>query len=205
MIAVVGMVAAPAMAGVVTAFVSVSGPGLDSMSFNNLGTPDPENDDVTEISPNWIAVNQKAYNAVGYIDMVFAVADSGSIDTEYIFTEGVHNGTGVVWTDYHLELGFGVGAGFVQSVPGDGLDFDSPNLNSPFEFFPFTSLTITEDTVDALGGNFLPGNFHVIVFPIDIPNGITEFTVRQWPTIAPIGVQESTWGKTKALYREQPK
>ncbi len=192
--------AAPASAQVVSAFGGASGPGLVSMSFNNLATPSPGNDDVAGDSPNWIAVNQKAFGSVDYIDMVFIVDDTGIPTTEYIFSEGVHNGTGIDWTDYHLELGFGTGAGFVPSSPGDGLDFDSPDMNSTYDFGPFGSLSIGEDTIDAVGGPFLDGSFHFIIFPIDVPSGISEFTVRQYPTIAPVPTVPTSWGQIKALY-----
>jgi hypothetical protein len=192
---------AAAPAGEVVAFGGASGPGLDSMSFNNLGTPAPGNDNVGGTSPNWIAVHQKAYDAVDYIDMVFIVVDSGLPTTEYVLSEGVHNGTGIDWTDYHLELGFGTGAGFVISPPGDGLDFDAPDLDSPYVFAPFTSVTVGEDTLDAVGGSFPNGTFMVLSFPIDVPAGINEFTVRQWPTIDTVPNDVSTWGGVKALYR----
>ncbi len=190
-----------ALASVVTAFGGASGPGLDSMSFNNLGTPNPGNDDVVGESPNWISVNQKAYNSVDYIDMVFIVEEFGVPTTEYIMTEGVHNGTLEEWTDYHLELGFGTGADFVVSPPGDGLDFDAPDYNSPFVFLPFTTVTVNEDTIDAVDGFVPPGNFHVFGFTIDVPNGITEFTVRQWPTIEPVATWSSAWSQVKALFQ----
>jgi hypothetical protein len=196
----VAVSATPASAQIVVAFGGASGPGLASMSFNNLGTPTPGNDDVAGDSPNWIAVNQKAFGSVGYIDMVFIVDDAGIPTTEYVLTEGVHNGTGIDWTDYHLELGFGTGAGFVPSGPGDGLDFDSPDMNSTYDFAPFGSPTVGEDTIDAVGGPFPNGSFHVITFPIDVPGGITEFTIRQYPTIAPVPTLPITWGRIKSLY-----
>ena len=192
---------ASASAGVVVAFGGASGPGLVSMSFNNLGTPSPGNDNVVGTSPNWIAVNQKAFGSVGYIDMVFVVVDSGAAPiTEYVLTEGVDNGTGIDWTDYHLQLGFGTGAGFVPSGPGDGLDFDAPDYDSPFDFAPFTTVNPGEDGVDAYGGTFPTGAFHVISFPFDVPNGITEFTIRQYPTISPTPTEATTWGRVKSLY-----
>jgi hypothetical protein len=118
-----------------------------------------------------------------------------------VLSEGVHNGTGIDWTDYHLELGFGTGAGFVISPPGDGLDFDAPDLDSPYVFAPFTSVTVGEDTLDAVGGSFPNGTFMVLSFPIDVPAGINEFTVRQWPTIDTVPNDVSTWGGVKALFR----
>lgn len=112
----------------------------------------------------------------------------------------MHNGTGVDWTDYHVELGFGTGAGFVISPPGDGLDFDAPDVDSPMQFSPFTTVVIGEDTIDAFDGIVPIGGFNVFEFSIDVPNGITEFTVRQYPTTAPVPVKAATWGRIKALY-----
>jgi hypothetical protein len=189
-----------ASAGRITAFGGASGPGLASMSFNNFGTPAPANDDTAGASENWLSVNQKDYDNAAFIDMVFTVADSASgTTTEYIFTEGVNNGTGVPWTDYHIELGFGTGAGFVRSGPGDGLDFDAPDYNSPYDFSPFATLTIAEDTIDAVDGLVPAGAFNVFAFPIDVPDGITEFTIRQYPTTEPVPATPATWGRIKML------
>ena len=190
----------PAMAGIIPAFGGASGPGLASMSYNNQETPSPGNDDFVGASPNWIGVHQKAYDSIDYIDFLFIVEDYGVTPTEYILTEGVHNGTGVEWTDYHIELGYGVGGDFVLSGPGDGLDFDAPDQNSPYAFLPFTTLTIGEDTIDAVDGIFPNGAFFVMTFPIDVPNGITEFTVRQYPTVAPVSTEKRTWDSIKAMY-----
>jgi hypothetical protein len=38
----------------------------------------------------------------------------------------------------------------VGKSPGDGLDFYAPDYNSPFFFLPFTSVTVAEDTIDAV-------------------------------------------------------
>ena len=187
-------------AQVVVAFDGASGPGLASMSFNNHGTPLLGNDDVAGASPNWISVNQKDYSSVDYIDMSFVVGDIGIATCEYILTEGVNNGTGIEWTDYHIELGYGTGAGFVLSPPGDGLDFDAPDLNSPYDFGPFVSLTIGEDTIDAVGGTMPAGAFEVFAFPIDVPSGIGHFTIRQYPTIAVVENEEKSWGELKDTY-----
>ncbi len=170
------------------------------MSFNNISTPALGNDNFVGTSPNEINVNQKAYDTVGYIDMVFEVTDVGAPATEYVLNEGVANSTGDDWTDYHLELGFGTGAGFVPSAAGDGLDFDSPDLDSPYSFGPFTSISFGEDTMDAMGGTIFSGGFYNFSFPIDVPETITEFTVRQWPTVAPVGTESSSIGKVKSQY-----
>jgi hypothetical protein len=190
----------PASASVIVEFVGASGPGLASMSFNNLGTPAAGNDDFVGESPNWLSVNQKAYDQLDYIDMVFRVEDFGVPATEYIFTEGVHNGTGQTWTDYHMELGFGVGAGFVVSPPGDGLDFDAPDYNSPFFFVPFGTVTVGEDTIDCVDGFVPDGSFNVWAFTIDVPEGNYEFTIRQWPTTDAVPVDPTGWSHLKAMF-----
>ena len=149
----------------------------------------PNNDDVAGPSPNGIFITQKNYVGIGPVDLVFTVTNTGGT-TEYLFTEGVYNNTGVTWSGYHLELGFGHDAGFVHSPSGDGLDFDAPSYNSPFNFNPspgfFPTVTPTEDDVFASGGVMpnlsFAGYFR---FSVDVPDGITEFTVRQSPVAVP--------------------
>ena len=149
----------------------------------------PNNDDVIGTSPNSIFVTQKDYVAIGPVDLVFDVRDTGDV-TEYLVMEGVSNSTGVDWVSYHLELGFGNGSGFVKSVDGDGLDFDALDYNSDVDFDPFPgvfpTVVVTQDDIFASGG-VLPnlafaGNF---LFHVDVPDGITSFTIRQSPVAAP--------------------
>ena len=161
-------------------------------SVAGIGIPPPadiNNDNVVGTSPNSIMVLQKDYTAIGPVDLVFDVIDTGGT-VEYEFTEGVFNNTGLDWSGYHIELGFGTGAGFVKSGAGDGLDFDAPDYDSPVSFDPggsfFPSVTITEDDLIA-GGGIMPdfayaGNF---IFHVDVPDGITEFTLRQSPIAVP--------------------
>lgn len=175
-----------AQAGTVEAFLGVSGDGLASMSFNNIFPVDgPNNDDVVGPTNNLIHVHQKAYDRIGVIDMEFAVANSGGV-TEYLFREGVDNSTGIPWTDYHLQLGFGTGADFVPSPAGDGLDFDAPDYNSTLNMAPFTTIVVGEDDIDAYDGVFPHLSFTNFEFTIDVPDGIERFTVRQYPTIAEV-------------------
>ena len=140
-------------------------------------------------SPNDIFVLQKDYTGIGVVDLVFTTSDSGGT-TEYKVTEGVFNNTGVDWTGYHIELGFGTGVGFVPSTTGDGLDFDSPDFNSTIDFNPapgfFPTVLALEDDLIASGGvmaNFTyAGNF---IFHVDVPDGISQFTIRQSPIPVP--------------------
>ncbi len=169
-------------AGEITAFTWSS--GIASVGLNPIAPPvTPNNDDVIGPSPNVIFVHQKHYVGIGPVDIEFTVVPSGGV-TEYMFREGVFNDTGIPWTDYHIQLGFGMGTAFVPSSSGDGLDFDHPAPNSPFSFAPFTTVVVAEDDIDAYGG-VVPDLTFVspFVFHVDVPDGITSFTVRQYPTI----------------------
>lgn len=186
--ALVLVVTANLQAGGITGFSWYSGvASLASTSISPLSAPN--NDDAIGASPNTVFVTQKNYIAIGPVDIVFSVANSGGV-SEYLFTEGVFNNTTLNWGSYHIELGFGHDAGFVKSVPGDGLDFDAPNFNSPFNFNPspgfFPTVSVTEDDVIASGGVMpylsFAGYFR---FTVDVPDGITEFTVRQSPIAVP--------------------
>lgn len=173
-------------AGEITNFSWFSGVA----SVAGTGTPPPvdtNNDDVAGTSPNEIVVTQKDYVGIGPVDLVFDVEDTGGV-TEYHFIEGVQNNTGLDWTSYHIELGFGTGASFVKSTAGDGLDFDAPDFNSDFFFNPvpgfFPSVSVTEDDVIASGG-VMPGPSFAgyFRFHVDVPDGISSFTIRQSPIV----------------------
>lgn len=138
-------------AGEITAWTWSS--GIASVALDAVAPPvDPNNDDVAGLSPNALLVTQKSYFAIGPVDIEFTVVPSGGV-TEYTIREGVDNGTGVDWSSYRLELGFGVGADFVLSPSGDGLDFDSPDFNSSPDFSAFfTTVTESEDVLLATAG-----------------------------------------------------
>jgi hypothetical protein len=175
-------------AGEITGFSWFS--GVASVASTSIFPPSaPNNDDVAGLSPNGVFVTQKDYEAIGPVDLVFDVTATGGV-TEYAFTEGVFNDTGLAWGSYHIELGFGHDAGFVKSPAGDGLDFDSPDFNSPLFFDPapgfFPSATATEDDIYASGGVMpylsFAGYFR---FSVDVPDGMTSFTIRQSPLAVP--------------------
>ncbi len=175
-------------AGEITGFSWFS--GVASVAATTINPPSaPNNDNVVGLSPNGVFVTQKDYVAIGPVDLVFDVTATGGV-TEYAFTEGVFNNTGLAWGSYHIELGFGHDAGFVASPGGDGLDFDAPDFDSPLSFNPapgfFPSATAAEDDIYASGGVMpnlsFAGYFH---FSIDVPDGITSFTVRQSPVAVP--------------------
>lgn len=164
--------------------------GIASIAGEPVDPPvDPNNDNVVGASPNEVVVTQKDFFGVnGVADIVFTVIDSGGT-TEYFFVEGVSNSSGVAWDQYRIELGFGEGVGFVGSTPGDGLDFDTPDEDSPFDFsvfFPSAALE-DEDTILAEGGIFpyLAFTTPPFMFSVDVPDGIDSFTLRQIPIAVP--------------------
>lgn len=164
--------------------------GIASIAGEPVDPPiDPNNDNVVGASPNEVVVTQKDFFGVnGVADIVFNVIDSGGT-TEYFFVEGVSNSSGIDWSQYRIELGFGEGAGFVASTPGDGLDFDTPDEDSPFDFsvfFPSAALE-DEDTILAEGGIFpyLAFTTPPFQFSVDVPDGIESFTLRQIPIAVP--------------------
>jgi hypothetical protein len=164
--------------------------GVASVAGDFIGPlDDPNNDDVAGDSLNELLVTQKAYFAVGPVDLEFTVAPTGGT-TEYTIREGVDNGTGIPWSSYRIELGFGVGALFTPSPAGDGLDFDALDFNSPPDFSGsgfFTSVSWGEDVLVASGGIFPVGGFPspLYRFNIDVPDGISSFTIRQQPIAVP--------------------
>lgn len=180
------LLATPLQAGKITGFAWTDG----IVSIAGIVVPplmDVNNDDVVGPSPNEVMVLQKDYKGVEHIDIVFTVMDSGGV-TEYAIIEGVQNNTGLDWSSYHVQLGFGTGADFVISPSGDELDFDAPFYNSTISFdpspgFSFPTLTTSEDVLDADGGPGQPDGFYnePFVFHIDVPDGITSFTLRQFP------------------------
>ena len=164
--------------------------GVGSVAGEFIGPlVDPNNDNVAGDSPNRLLVTQKAYNAIGPVDLEFVVMDTGGT-TEYTFEEGVSNMTGIPWSAYRMELGFGVGSSFVPSVAGDGLDFDALDFDAPPDFSGsgyFTTVSWGEDVIEASGGIFPNFGFPspLYEFNIDVPDGISSFTIRQQPIAVP--------------------
>ncbi|MEM8864502.1 MAG: choice-of-anchor F family protein [Planctomycetota bacterium] len=158
--------------------------GIGSVAGEIIVSPSsPGNDDIAGPSPNVMVIEQKAYDDIGPVDLEFTVVDNDGT-TEYRFREGVNNGTGVDWTGYRLELGFGVGADFTPSPSGDELDFDAPDYNSVADFTLFFATTIeNEDVLLATDGLMPAGafSFPPFEFTVDVPNGIERFTIRQTP------------------------
>lgn len=189
LLAALALTSPQAPAGQITGFSWTS--GIASLAGVFISPPgDPNNDNFVGASPNEIRILQKDYTGIGPIDIEFTVMPSGGT-TEYSFTEGVQNSSGVDWSSYCMQLGFGTGADFVPSAAGDGLDFDAPDFDSPFSLgpyagAPFPTVIVTEDLIDASGG-IQPDLAYAepFLFTIDVPDGITSFTLRQLPKAVP--------------------
>ena len=193
---------ADAKAAVITS-VSVVLPGASTGSVGPVGgaaNVAPNNDNTVPPSPNLIPATI-FLNAGGFgiVDLEFLLADSGGT-TEYFHTPLVVNNSGVTWTDFHFQLGFGTGANFVPAGAGIGLDFDTATGDPVPTSSAFTVLThlptiINWDggTVNYLGGGGGPPFSVAFSLSIDVPDGLSaihpqglnRFTLRAFPTAVP--------------------
>jgi hypothetical protein len=187
--------AAPADAGRITTATVVSLPGPSTGSLGPLGlTPSLNNDNAGAINPNSIPYSI-VYNALGTADYEFQVEASGGT-TEYLFsTPGllpVVNNTGVPWTGYQFELGFGTGANFVKSNSGDALDFDLPSADPLPTSTVFPILDHQTDSIFWSGGSVASIGSVRFLLAVDVPDGLellnpsglNRFTLRQTPIVA---------------------
>lgn len=148
----------------------------------------PNNDNVVAGNPN-LLTNGKNFSSVGPIDIVYSASNS-TATTEYAVSEGIANNTGVHWTSYIVQLGFGSGPGFVPSTAGDGLDFDFPTFDPAPAVGPgtFAGVVFTEDQLQFIGPpGVAPGGALAANFSVDVPDGLPggTFTLRQFPVPEP--------------------
>jgi hypothetical protein len=196
-LALAGFFSGSASAGVITGATvfgtnSGTGPGLGTvtvpaiitLSANNDNVPSPDRPD------NNIFVPIKRFDHNGNIDIEFHVAPSQGV-TEYQVFESVDNNTGVNWNQYNMSLGFGVGAAFIPSPAGDGLDFDSPGFDTPPTSSAFASVSLGEDNLTFMNGSQGTAS-ETYKFRVDIPDlgaGVAgvggTFTLRQTPIPVP--------------------
>ena len=122
-------------------------------------------------------------NDMGPFDLEITV--TGGIDPINILEE-VYNNTGIAWTDYHFELGYGLGPAFQRSSSTDGLFFIS---GSSLAFPLMTPIGTPEwDELSFAGGTVPPLSWADFNLWVDLPNGVDPFifTLRQWPTTSVI-------------------
>ena len=155
-------------------------------------------------SPNKIHIQEKIFEGVGHIDLQFTVHNSGGT-TEYDIFEKVTNHSGVDWTDFHFQLGFGVGDTFVLNDRENPLDFDWPDADPTPTSQVFNTLEHNSNTIGWFDGVLADGqqNKH-FTMAIDVPDFSAavplsaaiydtnasiigyQFTLRQYPTFEPV-------------------
>lgn len=137
----------------------------------------------------------KTFKTNDPIDHVFTVTNSDGT-AEYFFSETVLNMTRVDWIDFHFRLGFGIGAAFMLSGPGDGLDFDTPNMDPKPTSSKFAILAHGANTIDWTKGRVANGTPVDFTFSIDVPDNANipsdfrtptgySFTLREQPSPVP--------------------
>jgi hypothetical protein len=140
-------------------------------------------------SPN-IGAPLVTFVGIGTIDFVFPVVNTlvPPATTEY-FTQSliINNTSGVTWTDFHFQLGFGSGSGFALN-PGTtnaGLDFDTgtPGKDPTPTSTAFSNLSHNDYTIDWSTGTVAPASSVTFTFSFDVPDlvGTSFFTVRMFP------------------------
>ena len=164
----------------------VSGPGMGDVFNVFVITSNPNNDNapIPNLDNN-IEVQTKRFDFSNYIDIEFSVAQSMGV-TEYRISESVDNNTGSDWSRYNMYLGFGTGAGFTLSSAGDGLDFDTPDNDTPPSSGAFLTISRpNEDTLEFSNGLHSSG-VEPYLFRIDVPDllsRVNKFTLRQVPIV----------------------
>ncbi|HOD82199.1 MAG: PEP-CTERM motif protein [Planctomycetes bacterium ADurb.Bin126] len=137
---------------------------------------------VDPFSPTRLTV-AKVANDAGPFDMEITV--TGGL-TSLNIDETVLNPSMVDWTDYHVQLGTGLGADFVPSSPGDGLSFFS-GLSSTFP----TVTAVSEDELAFSGSVVGPLNSDLQQLQVLLAGEDPfTFTLRQWPTFPASDVPE---------------
>lgn len=194
-VAVAALFCSTAAAGVIQSspVPVASGPGLGFANVAAVITVQPNNDNVP--SPNFldnnVVVPLKRFDFADYIDIEFFVSPSDLV-TEYQVSEFVDNNTGVPWSSYLMQLGFGTGANFVLSPLNDGLDFDTgpPGGNdTPPTSAVFGTISRPDEDQLLYSGGLHGAGAQPYSLRIDVPDVPTlrfsRFTLRQIPTAVP--------------------
>ena len=187
------VIALDVSAATITSVGTVVLPGFSTGAVGPVGiTPSPNNDNATSASPNAIP-SSVFFNTFGTLDVEFVVTNSGGT-TEYLVTQALVNNSGQTWTDFHFELGFGVGTAFIRSDDTDALDFDTPERDPAPTSSVFTALQHQPDTLDWSGGSVPSIGNVAFTLAIDVPDNLStfhpgalnRFTLRQFPTTASV-------------------
>ncbi len=182
-------------AATITAATVFGLPGSSTGTLTVGPTASPNNDNQTP-NPNVISATI-FFNTFGSADLEFQLAVSAGA-TEYQFVlQPLVNNTGLSWSAFQFELGFGTGQEFVRSGGLDALDFDLPDAVPAPTSTVFPSLSQQADVL-LWDGVLIPSVGSVgFSFGVDVPDGLAaftpsglnRFTVRATP-IAPSPVPE---------------
>lgn len=174
-----------ARAGQIVSVNSISGPGLGAVSVPIIYSPNLNNDNQTGggAEDNNVTLPVKRFDNVGYIDIEFNVTGSNGV-TEYKVTESVDNDTGVAWSKYTMQLGFGTGEEFTLFSEGTGVDFDAPTYDAPPSVVSF-SIVSTSPNQLVFSGGIQDTDLQEYTLRIDVPDDVVRFTLRQFPTAVP--------------------
>ena len=175
-------------AAIITTGTLIPGPGMLTTPIQ-ITTVTPNNNNTSfglglppNNNPN-VVIIQKQFNQNGPIDIVFAAINLFGT-TEYVFGENVFNNTGIPWTGYTFELGFGTGNSFVPSTGLLTFDFDDSTPTPASSLFGLTSHTA--NTISFGGGTLASGLSGQFAFSIDVPDiAASLFTLRQTPDPVP--------------------
>jgi hypothetical protein len=150
-------------------------------------------------APNLVSLG---FQATGPVDVVCQVSNSTGT-TEYGLRALIaNNGSMEGWQGFQMQLGFGVGSGFVLSTLADDLDFNAPTYDSFIEESGFSSLPFSSYSLnlqpDSAIWTFLPiiwpsGFATTMLRTLDVPDGLSsfhpsglnEFTIRLTPIPVP--------------------
>jgi hypothetical protein len=107
-----------------------------------------------------------------------------------------------VWSGFRFELGFGLGANFVLSQPGDGLQFDTLAGLSTGTSSRFSVVVDQTDVLEWGNGSAPRISSTAFTFAIDVPDGLAgvnpgglnRFTLRQSPILEGAVPEPATLG-----------
>jgi len=160
--------------------------GLSDAGIEVTGTAGTWNITREENSvPEVLEVDKRAVDLDPF-DMEITVTGGSTTIT---IDETVLNETMEDWTDYHVQLGTGLGIDFVASTPGDGLSFISGTSST------FPALTwLSEDELAFSGSIVGPLNSDILQLQLQLPGDDPyTFTLRQWPTTTTVIPEPSTF------------
>ncbi len=172
--------------------IILSGSGNSQVNFPvGVITTNANNDnDSGANSSNNLSVSTQVLVNDSIIDLVFNVEPSSGT-TEYTFKFFIDNNTNVDWSEFTFELGFGTGASFQRlsslSNISTTLDFDTPNRDPGVTSTIFSNVTHDSDRILFSNGTHSSGavNYEIHLDIPDLPNGQTDFTLRQFATEIP--------------------